>query len=121
MRDLDAMALAVDCARTADREHGSAITVIEVGDVLGITEFFVLVSASNRRLVRTLAERIEESAKAHLERAPRRIEGINEQQWVLMDYGDVIVHVFLQEIRDFYDIERLYRDVPTIDWRDEAV
>jgi ribosome-associated protein len=119
VRDLDAHELALVCARVADAEHGSDIAVLEVGDMLGITEFFVIASAPNRRLVRTLVERIEEGAKATLGRSPRRIEGGSEQQWVLMDFGDVVVHVFLSEIRDFYDIERLYRDAPRSEWRAE--
>jgi len=115
--DPDAHALATLAARIADDEHGVDIVVLEVGDVLAIAEYFVVASASNRRLVRTIVERVEQRAKEELERAPRRTEGASEQQWVLVDYGDVVVHVFLAEIREFYDIERLYRDVPRIEWR----
>ncbi len=53
-------------------------------------------------------------------RSPLRVEGVREQQWVLMDYGDVVVHVFLDEIRRFYEIERLYRDVAQLDWAVDA-
>lgn len=118
MTDRDAHDLAVVCATTADSEHGSEVVVLEVGDLIAISEYFVITSAPNRRLVRTLVERIEERAKDLLGRSPRRVEGGDQQQWVLIDYGDVIVHVFLAEVREFYDIERLYREVPTVDWRD---
>jgi ribosome-associated protein len=118
--DPDAHRLAVACARIADAEHGSDVQVFDVGDLLGITEYFVVVSASNRRLVRTLAERIEENVKAELGRSPLRAEGLSEQQWVLVDYGDVVLHVFLTEIRDFYAIERLYTDAPKVAWATEA-
>lgn len=115
--DPDAHDLAVTCARTADAEHGSDVVVLDVGDLIAISEYFVITSASNRRLVRTLVERIEERVKLDLGRSPRRIEGADQQQWVLMDFGDVVVHVFLSEVREFYDIERLYRGVPSVDWR----
>lgn len=120
MTDADAHDLALVCAITADAEHGSEVVVLEVGDLIAISEYFVITSAPNRRLVRTLVERIEEQAKDQLGRSPRRMEGGDQQQWVLIDYGDVIVHVFLAEVREFYDIERLYRDVPAIDWRAAA-
>jgi ribosome-associated protein len=105
----------------ADDEHGNDVVVLAVGDVLAIAEYFVIVSASNRRLVRTIVEEVEQQAKELVGRAPRRVEGLNEQQWVLVDYGDVVVHVFLSEIRDFYEIERLYTDVPRIDWRSDEL
>ena len=120
MIDPEARDLAVTVARVADDEHGNEILVLEVGDVLALAEYFVLISASNRRLVRTIVEEVEEQAKQLVGRAPRRVEGIAEQQWVLIDYGDVVVHVFLKEIRDFYEIERLYTDVPKVDWQQRA-
>jgi len=114
--DQDALDIALCAARAADDKQGTDIIVLEVGDVLAITEYFVICSGSNRRLVDTLVEEIEAVVKSDAGRKPLRTEGRHEQQWVLLDYGDVIVHVFLDEIREFYEIERLYRDVPVIDW-----
>ena len=118
--DTSALELARVIAGIADAEHGSNVIVLEVGDVLGVTEYFVIVSASNRRLVHTLVEEIEVQTRQQIGRSPLRSEGVRENQWVLVDYGDVVVHVFLAEIRDFYEIERLYADVPKIDWSDAA-
>jgi ribosome-associated protein len=116
MIDQDARELALAAARSADAAHGTDVLVLHVGDVLGVTEYFVIASASNRRLVNAIVEDLEQDLKGQLERAPVRIEGVREQQWVLIDYGDVVVHVFLAEIREFYEIERLYTDVPKLDW-----
>lgn len=114
--DEEARDLAVAIARVADDKQGSEILVLQVGDVIGVTEYFVIASASNRRLVKTLVDEIEEQIREQTGRSPLRTEGVREQQWVLVDYGDVVVHVFLSEIREFYEIERLYNDVPTIPW-----
>jgi len=111
------LALARAAALAADDKKGDRTLVFEVGDVLAITEFFVITSASNRRLVRTLVESVEEAVRSTCGRSPRRMEGIAELQWVLMDYGEIVVHVFSEEMRAYYEIERLYRDVPSIDWR----
>jgi len=116
MIDEDARALAVRAAQVADAEHATDVIVLHVGDVLGVTEYFVVGSASNRRLVNAIVEDVEAQLKDDPGRAPIRVEGGREQQWVLIDYGDVVVHVFLAEIRDFYEIERLYTDVPKVDW-----
>jgi ribosome-associated protein len=107
-------------ARIADEKQGSDVRVLQVGDVLGVTEYFVIVSAPNRRLVKTLVDEIEAQAREATGRSPLRSEGVREQQWVLVDYGDVVVHVFLSEIREFYEIERLYTDVPKVPWTAEA-
>ena len=117
----DDVVLAVLAARTADEKKATDIVVLDVGEVLSITGYFVIASASNTRLVRTVAEEIEHAAKEQLARAPVRVEGFREQQWILIDYGDVVVHVFLDEVREFYEIERLYGDVPRVDWASAAI
>jgi len=116
MIDEDALALAVTAARVADAHHAIDVVVLQVGDVLALTEYFVIVEASNKRLVNAVVDEVEAELKVLVGRAPIRVEGMRENQWVLIDYGDVIVHVFLSEIRDFYEIERLYTDVPKIEW-----
>jgi ribosome-associated protein len=114
--DGDSLAVATTAARAADEKQGRNILVLEVGKVLGIADLFVVLDAPNRRLVRTLVDEIEQAIRRATGRSPRRVEGLREQQWVLLDYGDVVVHVFLDEIRRFYEIERLYRDAPVVDW-----
>lgn len=111
-----AKALAVVAARAADDKKAEHTLVLAVGDVLAITDYFVITSASNRRLVKTVVDAVEEAVREQLGRSPLRMEGVGEQQWVLVDYGDVVVHVFAEEIRMYYEIERLYRDVPRVDW-----
>ena len=108
--------VAIVAARCADEKQGRNIVVLDVGDVLAITEYFVVIDAPNRRLVRTIVDEVEESVRAATGRSPIRVEGLNEQQWVLMDFGEVVVHVFLDEVRRFYEIERLYKDVGKLDW-----
>ena len=116
----DAAAVAAIAARAADDKQGSNIIVLNVGDILAITEMFVVVSASNSRQWRTIANEITAKIREESDRPLLRSEGMSEQQWVLLDYGDVIVHIFSEEIREFYEIERLYQDVPVVDWRASA-
>ena len=118
MIDQEARDLAVRAARIADGMKASDILVLHVGDVLALTEYFVVATASNKRLVDAVVEEVEAQVREAIGRSPIRVEGAREHQWVLIDYGDVIVHVFLTEIRDFYEIERLYNDVPKVDWAD---
>ena len=116
MIDHEARDLAVSAARFGDALKATDVIVLHVGDVLGVTEYFVVMSGSNRRLVDALVEEVEARVREASGRSPVRVEGARENQWVLIDYGDVIVHVFLSEIREFYEIERLYTDVPKVDW-----
>ena len=118
--DEEARDLAVAIARVADGKQGSQILVLQVGDVLGVTEYFVIASASNRRLVKTLVDEIEEQIREQTGRSPLRTEGVREQQWVLVDYGDLLIHVFTPDKRAFYDLERLWSKAPRVPIPEEA-
>jgi len=107
-------------ARAAWAKGGEETVVIEVGAVLAITDAFVITSGRNTRQVKTIAEEVEARLKADGGIAPLRVEGLGDSQWVLLDYGDLVVHVFLDETRAYYDLERLWSDAPRIAWEDEA-
>jgi len=106
----------VTAARAADAKHGEDTVVIEVGTVLAITGWFVITSAGNPRLVRTIAEAVEDEVASGGGPRPIRVEGLDDLRWVLMDYGDFVVHVFSEEARHYYDLERLWRDSERLDW-----
>jgi ribosome-associated protein len=94
--------------------------VLDVGDVLSITSWFVITSGRNSRQVKTIAEEIERVVAEAGGPRPLRVEGLDALQWVLIDYGDFVVHVFLDESRRFYNLERLWGDVPRVEWREPA-
>lgn len=107
---------AVTAARAADEKKAIEPVVLDVNEILAITDFFVIASANNDRLVETIVEDVEARVKEAGGPAPLRIEGLSDRQWVLMDYGDLVVHVFLDEVRRFYDLERLWADAPRVEW-----
>jgi ribosome-associated protein len=87
-----------------------------MGDLLGITEAFVVTSGRNSRQVRTIVDEVERQIKESTGRSPIRVEGLDDALWVLMDYGDFLVHVFLDEAREFYDLEHLWSGAPRVAW-----
>jgi ribosome-associated protein len=103
-------------AHAASDKKGEEILVLDVGDIISIAEAFVLVSAPNTRLVRTIVDEIELALKIADDEGPRSVEGLDDATWVLMDYGDVIAHVFLGETRAYYDLDRLWADAPVVEW-----
>ncbi len=107
-------------ARAASAKGGDQTVIVEVGGVLAITDAFVITSGRNTRQVKTIAEEVEARLKADGGISPLRIEGLDDTQWVLMDYGDLVIHVFLDETREYYDLERLWSDAPRLAWEDEA-
>jgi ribosome-associated protein len=106
-------------AQAASAKGGEETTILEVGAVLAITDAFVITSGRNTRQVKTIAEEVETRLKADGGIAPLRVEGLGDSQWVLLDYGDLVVHVFLDETREFYDLERLWSDAPRVTWEDQ--
>jgi ribosome-associated protein len=107
-------------ARAADDKKGEDIVVLDVGEVMGIVDVFVIAHASNTRLVRTIVEEVKKQLLDQAGVKPRSIEGIDDMSWVLLDYGDVVVHVFLDETREFYGLERLWSDAQRIIWSGAA-
>jgi ribosome-associated protein len=106
----DVRQMSVVAARAAASKKGEDTVILAVEPLLKITDAFVITSGTNARQVRTIAEEVEEKVKADGGPAPLRIEGLDDARWVLMDYGDFVVHVFLDEVRKFYDLERLWAD-----------
>ena len=106
---------AATAAAVADDKQGTDTVVLEVGAVLVITDFFVITSATNTRQVRTIADEVEKKLK-EVGVAPLREEGRSDLTWVLLDYGDLVVHVFLTETREFYGLERLWADADRMEW-----
>jgi ribosome-associated protein len=104
----------VTAARAADDKKGQDTIILEVSQVLAITDAFVITSGANARQVRTIAEEIEDKVKDGDGPSPRRIEGLDDARWVLLDYGDFVVHVFLHSAREHYDLEGLWNDAPRI-------
>lgn len=103
-------------ASAAASKKATDPVILDVGDVLSITDSFVIVSGSNPRQVRTIADEIEQQITDAGGPKPLRIEGLDDLKWVLVDYGEFVVHVFLQETRDYYELERLWSDVPRLEW-----
>jgi len=110
---------ALVAARAAAEKSGESTVVLAMGELLGVTDAFVITHGRNARQVRTLVDEVERAVKAHLGRAPRAVEGLHDLQWVLMDYGDFLVHVFQAETRAYYDLEHLWANAPRMAW-DEA-
>ncbi len=102
-------------ARGADDKLAEDAIILDVGDVLGITEWFLIVSGRNQRQVRAIVDEVEHQIVEVGGPRPLWIEGLETYQWVLMDYGDFIVHVFDQESRAVYDLERLWSDCEPVD------
>ena len=101
-------------AKAADEKLGKNIAVIDVSNVMAITDVFVIVSADNERQVASIVDAVEEALR-DLDAKPLRREGAREGRWVLLDYGDIVVHVQHEEERAYYELERLWKDCPVVD------
>ena len=109
-----AVELATIAARAADRMKGENIAVLDVSGPLVITDAFVLVSADNERLVSAIGDGVEDDMRGTGGKPVRR-EGVRGGRWARLDYGMLVVHVFRDEERDFYGLDRLWKDCPRIE------
>lgn len=116
---MTALETALAIAAALDKKQSNNIRILEIGGLTTIGEYFVVASGQNVLQTRALADTVEESLSA-LGREPGRTEGYSSGVWVLLDYGDVIVHLFEEETRRFYSMERLWADAPVVQWKDEV-
>lgn len=96
-----------------DEKKGEDIKIIDISKVSSIGEYFIIAGASNKSQVQAMADSVEEMLKKE-NISPDHLEGYGTASWVLMDYSDIIVHIFDHENRNIYDLERLWRDGKTI-------
>ncbi|SDP62648.1 ribosome-associated protein [Actinopolyspora xinjiangensis] len=115
----DARGLALVAARAAADKKAEELLLLDVSDRLIITDCFVIASASNERQVGAIVEAVEEKMRAAGTKPVRR-EGTREGRWVLLDFVDVIVHVQHSDERAFYELERLWKDCPVIEFDHEG-
>ena len=111
---------AIIAAQAANEKKATDIMVQQVGDLIGVTEYFVICTASNNRQVDAVVDEIEEQCRLRGGAKPYHIEGTADGTWSLLDYGSFIVHVFQPETRDYYRLESLWNDAPLVDLEGEA-
>ncbi len=104
--------LALHCA--AEKKAVNPI-LLNLQGCADFTDFFIITSGTNQRQVQAISDEIEEKMKEKFGETPMNVEGYHTAEWILMDYGDFIVHIFEQKAREFYDLERLWRDAQNID------
>jgi len=110
---IDAVRIA---AAAADRMKATEIVAFDVTEPIAITDAMLIATASNERQVLAVAEEVEKDLYLKDDkRSPRSREGLDEAQWILLDYGDFVIHIMHEEAREFYGLERLWRDCPAID------
>ena len=107
--------LATTVAAYAADKKAQDIVALDLRGVAGYTDFFVIATGNSDRQTKAIHDAIHLGLKKHDGLLPRRVEGLGESRWILMDYLDVVVHVFTPETRDFYRLESLWGDVPRQD------
>ena len=112
--------MAIIAARAADEKKATDIIVQNVGEIISVTEYFVIVTAANSRQVSAIIDEIEEQEREQANVKPLHREETRDGSWELLDYGSVVVHVFQPETREFYRLEALWNDAPVMDLAAEA-
>jgi len=110
----DARERALACLNAALEKKAKNLVLLKVEELSAFTDYFVILSGSSDRQVQAIASSIREKMK-EAGILPLGVEGEAHGQWILMDYGDVVVHIFYEPLREFYDIERLWSDAPRME------
>ncbi|GAC1364511.1 MAG: ribosome silencing factor [Actinomycetota bacterium] len=115
---LDPTEQALTAARAASSKFAEDIVILEVGALIAITDYFVICSGRNERQVQTIVEEVERQL-APFGVKPYRQEGEHQHRWVLVDYLDFVLHVFHSEEREYYELERLWKDAGRLEFEDD--
>ena len=107
---------AIHCARIGDDNKAKDIVILDLRGITPIFDFFILMTGASRRQIHTLAEEVDDHMRSEGEKR-LSIQGYQASRWVVQDYGDIVVHVFDKESREYYALEDLWADAPRIDWK----
>lgn len=108
------------CVNASLEKKATSLIILKVKEFSSVTDYFVICSGASDRQVQAIASSIQETLKK-ADILPLGVEGEAIGKWVLMDYGDFIVHIFYEPVRQFYEIERLYSEVPMMAVADDAI
>jgi len=110
---------AIEAARVCDAYRGRDTLILDLSGITSICDYFVITTGTNRRQIHAIADEVNRTLKAGGTIRKGR-EGYNESSWVVQDYGDVVLHVFIPETRTLYDLENLWGDAPHVEWDDRT-
>ena len=116
---LDSKGISLLCANAVLSKKASDLIILEIKGLSSIADYFIICSGKSDRQVQGIAHSIEESLKKE-GIYPLGIEGFSEAKWILLDYNDVVIHVFFDPVREFYDLEGLWSDAPRIYINDQT-
>ncbi|MFN0051849.1 MAG: ribosome silencing factor [Planctomycetales bacterium] len=115
-RRQESLAAACQCAQAAEDSRAKDALVLDLTGVTPIADYFVIATGSSGRQMQAVAEEVDRVMRAHGSR-PLGVEGKDGSQWILHDFGDIVLHVFSPEARALYDLEHLWADAPRVDWK----
>ena len=104
----------LEAVRAAEEKQARNVRVLDLRDVTSFADYFVILSGANNRQIQAIADEVHQRLKK-LGEMPNSMEGYDNAEWILMDYGDYLVHVFSDKARLYYDLERLWRDAKTVE------
>ncbi len=116
----DSLALAIAAAKTAEENNGTEILIMDMTGITALFDYFVIATGTSQRQLNAISDEIQHCLERDLNDTRRSNHSVERSSWIVLDYGNVVVHIFDEETRAFYSLETLWADAPHIDWRAEA-
>ncbi len=110
------LAAAVAAARTAAEHRGQDVVVLDMRSLSQLFDFFVIATGTSRRQLHAMSEEIDRMMQADFQDERLGLEGYEASRWIVLDYGDVVIHLFDEETRQYYNLEELWAEAPRVDW-----